>query len=84
MRWQMMSVFDAAVENYSPPFCVRAIGEAIRTFSKEVKTEGSRIAASPKDYTLFHLGEYDDETGIVHMLTAPRKLVSGHEVDPLS
>lgn len=80
MRWKLMSVWDAAVENYSPPYCVRAIGEALRSFTQEANNPKSRISQSPKDYTLFQLGEFDDERGEVAMLAAPRRLLSGHEV----
>lgn len=84
MLFKMMSIFDAAVGTYSPPFCVRAVGQAIRDFTKEAKTEGSRICQAPNDYSLFELGEFDDEHGSFIPLVAPRRIVSGHEVDVTS
>lgn len=81
MKLIMCSIFDSAVGNYSPPFCVRSLGLALRDFRSEASNKQSRIAASPQDYTLFVIGEFDDERGACFTLDAPRRVVSGHEVD---
>lgn len=80
MKLVLCSIFDSAVENFSPPFCVRATGLALRDFTREANNPSSRISQSPKDFTLFNLGVFDDEAGVVTMHTAPIRLVSGHEV----
>lgn len=79
MRWKLMSVFDSAVGIYSPPFCVRAVGQALRDFGQQAKDTQSRISQSPADFTLFELGEFDDERGEFHCLAAPRRLLTGVE-----
>lgn len=83
MKWTVCSVFDSAVGVYSPPFCVRALGEGIRGFMQEAKSEKSKISLSPNDYSLFHLGEFDDEAAVFTPLAAPRRIVSAHEMSPL-
>jgi len=79
MKLIMCSIFDSAVNNYSPPFCVRSLGLALRDFRAEASNKQSRIAASPADYTLFVVGEFDDERGSMFNLDAPRRVVSAHE-----
>lgn len=83
MRYKLMSIYDAAVESYSPPFCVRAVGQAIRDFQQEARDGKSRICASPKDYFLFELGEFDDAKAEFILLSAPRRIVSAQELSEL-
>lgn len=76
---KVFSIFDSAVGTYSPPFLCRAHAEAIRAFQQEAQNEQSAIFRSPKDYTLFELGEFDDETAQFMMLNTPHRLVGAHE-----
>lgn len=80
MIWKLMSVFDNGTEAYSPPVCVRAIGQAVREFTSQVRDPKGRIAMAPADFSLFELGVFDDNTGVIEMLNAPRRVLSGHEV----
>lgn len=79
MRWKVFSVYDSAVGTYSPPMTARATGQALRDFMSEVNRPESRLAASPADYTLFELGEWDDEKAEFHPLTAPQRLLTAAE-----
>lgn len=81
MIYQMMSILDTAIGNYSPPFCVRALGEAVRSFTEEVHNPTSRIGRAPKDFWLFHLGAYDDEKALFLPLDAPVRVIGATEVD---
>lgn len=80
MIWVVCSVFDTAVQNYSPPFCVRHLGEATRSFTHEVQGKDSRIAKNPADFFLFHLGSFDDESGTMLPLAAPQRVLGALEV----
>lgn len=62
---KIVTVFDAAIKAYNRPFVVRTIGEAERSFRDEVNNPQSPMAQHPADYQLFHIGDYDDETGII-------------------
>lgn len=62
MKWQVFTVFDSAAGHYMPLFSMRAKGEAVRAFMDMVKDPNHRFGQSPKDYTLFHVGEWDDST----------------------
>lgn len=77
-----MSVFDTAIKSYSPPFCVRTVDEAVRTFSQEVRSDQSRLSKSPADFVLFHLGSFEDDNAEYALFPAPARVVSGNEVVP--
>lgn len=63
---QVMSVFDRASMVFGTPFFVVAVGAGTRSFRDEVnrKADDNSIYQHPEDYELFHLGSFDDETGL--------------------
>ncbi len=64
MKHEVFSVHDAKAEAYLPPFyCVNAL-VAIRTFSTAAMDAGHQFHMNPSDYTLFHLGSWDDMTAL--------------------
>lgn len=63
MILQVYAVFDKAVGAYLPPFYTRSKGEALRSFSDACNDGKSNFTRYPNDYTLFHLGVYDDAGG---------------------
>lgn len=63
MIYGVYSVFDAAVKAYLPPFCVRAKGEALRSFSTAVNDTTHQFSKYANDYTLYELGTFDDSSG---------------------
>lgn len=79
MKLVLCSIFDSAVNTYSPPFAVRGVGLAIRDFRFEASRAGGAIAKSPSDFSLFVIGEFDDEACSFILLDAPRRMMSGAE-----
>ena len=87
MKLVLCSIYDSAVQTYSPPFCVRGIGLAYRDFRFEVRNKDSRISKSAGDYALFVLGEFDDEACSFTLLDAPRRMMTGLDAlkeDPIN
>lgn len=74
MKYVMLSVRDSAMDAFAAPFTVRAIGQAIRSFSDEVNRPESPMFAHPSDYELFHVGTFDEETGLVEAVSPPRSV----------
>ena len=74
MRLKCYTVYDGKVAAYLPPFYCRADGEAIRMFAESVMSEGHQFAKHPEDFTLFYIGEYDDETAKVECVITPVSL----------
>lgn len=71
---KMFSVYDSKVGTYLRPFTMLTKGEATRAWSDLVNDEKTQFAKHPEDYTLFELGEWDDEKGIVINHPAPISL----------
>lgn len=75
-------VYDSVSEAYMRPFFAPATGAAIRSFTDEVNSGNadSIVAMHPADYTLFELGEWDDEKGVIHLYETKKRLVHGLDV----
>lgn len=67
---KLFSVYDSKAEAYLPIFQSATIGTAIRTFEQAVNEESSPFHKHAADYTLFMIGEYDEQTGIVSPIQA--------------
>lgn len=52
---------------YARPFFVPTTAVAIRSFIQEVNRAGddNQMHRTPEDYSLYHLGDYDEETGTI-------------------
>ncbi len=57
------SVYDAAAEAYMAPTFMQTKGQAIRSFADAVNKEDHAFARHADDYTLFHVGMFDESTG---------------------
>lgn len=79
MAIKVCAVFDKAVEAYGQPFFVRALGEAQRQFIDAINDEKTPYHAHPGDYDLYHLGDYDDASGLLVACTPPKRLSVGKE-----
>lgn len=86
MKLQIFAVLDQAVNAFLPPFHSRAKGEAIRSFSDAVNDKEHQFFRHSTDYILFHLGEFDDGSGMFST-AEPVRVVSAREClvdDPVS
>lgn len=64
MILQVFSVLDRKAKNYNLPFYCPTKEVAQRAFAHSVNDPQSGMAFShPEDFTLYHVGEYNDETG---------------------
>lgn len=71
MILKLFSVYDNGVKAYMQPFFVRSKGEAMRSWGDTVNDPKTAFYKHPQDFTLFELGEYDDETGKITNLNTP-------------
>ena len=80
------AIWDSAAQAYKPPFYVVSKGIALRAFSDLVNSEGNDISRYPRDFTLFELGTFDDQTGKSVDLPTPKSMGLAQEylinVDP--
>ncbi len=59
------TVLDAAAERYLTPFFSGTVEEAIRSFREACSSEGHQFAKFPEDYSLWKVGEWEAETGVL-------------------
>ena len=76
MKHQIFSVYDTIAKAWLPPFYYHNEGLAIRTFADCVNSEQHQFGANPSDYTLFHIGEWDDHDGKITP-TEPESIGNG-------
>ncbi|AXL14718.1 nonstructural protein [Microviridae sp.] len=65
MIFKIFAIYDQKAGAYLPPFVLPTDGMATRTFSDCVNKEDHQFHAHPADYTLFGLGEFDDESAAI-------------------
>jgi hypothetical protein len=64
MKTKIYSIFDSAANAYTTPFFMHNDGLAIRAFQDNVNSkEPNNISQHPDQFTLFKIGEYNDENG---------------------
>lgn len=80
MILQMCTVHDTATEMFGRPFFMVATGQAVRSFRDEVNNPDSEFSKHPDDYSLYHLGQYDDNTGGFELFGRPTLLVRGKDM----
>ncbi len=59
----LFTVHDSAAGAFLDPFVAPSMEFAIREFRTIVNKEGHQFNLYPSDYTLFHIGTFDLETG---------------------
>lgn len=75
MKLKAFSIRDAKAEIFHAPFYKGAFGEAEREFKMMVDDEKSKLSRFPEDFDLYHVGEYDDQTGVFASLDTPKHMM---------
>lgn len=57
-------IYDSKVKVFEKPIYLRNHGEALRELEDAANDEKSKISMYPEDFSLMHLGTYDDEKGV--------------------
>lgn len=65
-KLQIFTVYDSASRMFLEPFVAATLEVALRMFREAVNKPGHQFNKFPGDYTLFHVGEFDQEDGMVH------------------
>lgn len=75
---KVVAVRDRALDSFGQPVFVRALGQAIRSFSDEVNSKESAMFAHPEDYDLYELAEFDEDRGEFNPMD-PRMIAVGKD-----
>lgn len=78
MKMQMYVVMDAQAEATTRPMFFERDAVAIRWFKGVVHDEGNQMGRTPEDFTVYRVGEYDDEFMLLEGHEAQR-LINGLE-----
>ncbi len=70
-KQQIFAVFDKKAIAYAYPTFLNQKGQAIRSFENAVNDPQTQFNRNPEDFSLWHLGEFDDVTGVITPLPAP-------------
>lgn len=63
------TLFDAQLQAYAQPFFSQTNGSALRAFADHVNEPGTGPNKHPEDYSLWHIGTFDDQEGRITPLT---------------
>lgn len=80
MNTEICAVFDSAINGFGQPIFVRTTAQALRSFKDEINRPGSEMGQHPDDYTLYHIGQYDELVGLVTALKNNEVIARGKDV----
>lgn len=75
MQLNAYSVYDNKALVYGVPFFAPTDGSAIRSFRSAANDKDTTIGNHPNDFSLFHVGGFDDQSGGVSTLLPLRHVV---------
>lgn len=65
MIQKIFTVYDSKAFAFLPPFYAHEKGVAARQFSECANSDQHQFGKHPGDYTLFCIGEFDDQDGLM-------------------
>jgi hypothetical protein len=74
MKVNAYSIYDSAAGAYNTPFFMHNDAMAIRAFQDNANDNESMISKHPSQFTLFKVGEYNDEDGVFTLLVPHKAL----------
>ena len=79
MKVLAFSVYDEKVQAFNAPFFCQAIGQASRSFGDLVNDPQTTIHKHPEDYSLYHVGSFDDGAALFESQTPPALVGRGSD-----
>ncbi len=70
----VFAVFDAAAEAFLTPMFFDTKGMALRAFVDACNSEGHMFRLHADDYTLFHIGFFYPDKGLLEAMSTPDSL----------
>jgi hypothetical protein len=79
MKLELYTIYDSKEEIYYQPFFLLNDAVALRQFGDMANEETSKISKHPGDYTLWHLGSYEDSSATLKPLKTKKCLAHANE-----
>lgn len=76
---KIVTVYDKAAAAFLQPFFAPTLTYAERQFRDTVNTPDHIFNNHPMDYSLYYLGEYDDQTSAFDLLPGPDHMMTGEQ-----
>ena len=80
MKYNMYSIYDSKAGIYAFPFFQQNDAMAVRAFGTVAADPNTTINAHPGDFSVYRLGTWDDESGVVAMDDTRMHLCTGLDV----
>lgn len=78
MNVNIYSIYDSQLQSYAAPFFSPTNGSALRAFADHVNERGTAANKHPEDFTLWHLGSFNDQEGSISP-TKPNRIGTAAE-----
>lgn len=79
MIYGVYSIFDSAASVFTAPTIDISDASAIRAFQQALANSGSVMNFKPDDFSLYQIGSFDVETGVLDPITPPYRLTVGNK-----
>ncbi len=79
MKLLAFTIYDEKAECFAHPFFVSAIGIATRMLATWVSKTDSMIGQHPEDFTLYHVGTWNDNEAKFDNLNTPKFIAKATE-----
>lgn len=73
------AVYDSKAQVFTKPTFARNDSEVTRSFADQINQEGNPLNVHSEDFTLFHIGVYDQETALFESIE-PRSIATAISV----
>lgn len=80
MLLQCFSIYDSKGLVFHAPFYQTSPPAAVRLFSDLINDPSTSLYKHPLDYTLWHVGSYDDQTGALTPYAPIKHVVDGNSL----
>ncbi|AXL14497.1 nonstructural protein [Microviridae sp.] len=81
MKQVIVAVRDSAADVFGRPFFVPTAASGIRSFTDEVNraSDDNQFYKHPKDFALYEIGVYDDQTAMIETHPQPKLLINADQ-----
>lgn len=76
---KVYSIHDTKAEAYIQPFFAQTDGLALRMFEDNVNNKDSQLNMHPEDFTLYRVGSWDDNKGLIESEVPPKHIGTATE-----
>lgn len=77
MLSKICTIYDGKAQAYLLPMYFQSLAQAERSFGDIVNDKEHPIGCHPEDYTLWCIGEWDEQTGIIVVFDVKQSIAEG-------